>query len=105
MDFLEGIRNEEQRYAKMQFDHIMNVWISNQGIEEFILGLLDVHDLFHLVMLLDNDDVINAMKNRSDRYILQIKRDTERHLLAIPSFICHIHIPKTRTYRTGRFSS
>ena len=71
------------------FTHVTHRWITNAGIRDAILELIEYPTLYHLILLLENDDVVNSIKNRRDRYSLQIDK-TIKQVLAIPSFIRHI---------------
>ena len=56
------------------FQHVLHTWIANKTINEAILNDLgDQGNLFHLISFLDNDDVINSIKNRKDGFNIVIQ--------------------------------
>ena len=67
MDNIKDMKRNEQDAERQMLQHILYTWIANDTIIKAIISDLGHQaDLFHLISLLDNDDVINSIKNRKD---------------------------------------
>ena len=101
MDKIEQMKRDEQDDERQMLMHILYTWIGNDNIIKAILSDLGHQvDLFHLISLLDNDDVINSIKNRKDGSKIIVHKHTAQRIKAIPSFVAHIQ-NNTQSVLTG----
>jgi len=101
MDNIGDMKRNEQDAERQMFKHILYTWIANDTIIKAIISDLGHQaDLFHLISLLDNDDVINSIKNRKDGTKIVIQKHTAQRIKAIPSFVAYIQ-NNTQSVLTG----
>ena len=101
MDNIKDMKRNEQDAERQMFQHILYTWIANDTIIKAIISDLGHQaDLFHLISLLDNDDVINSIKNRKDGSKIVIQKQTAQRIKAIPSFVAYIQ-NNTQSVLTG----